>query len=181
MLWFIWFSGTTGVLLRKVNGTAIIQLPSKQQVQVSLSFWIKIPPAVLKPWSALNWMLSSQHTHRYWRPAWWLLDACPTSTTINGSLAKPAATAGSASALRAACGREREAGQDARLNRCLRWRSTSTFPPSPLRNTLDCLLSLAYDEIMFGYKVWIKTSLYRRLKILLNTTACESMERNKTI
>lgn len=30
------FAGTSGVLLRKVNGTAIVQLPSKQQVQVSL-------------------------------------------------------------------------------------------------------------------------------------------------
>lgn len=30
------FEGTSGVLLRKVNGTAIVQLPSKQQVQVRL-------------------------------------------------------------------------------------------------------------------------------------------------
>lgn len=34
---FILFAGTSGVLLRKVNGTAIVQLPSKQQVQVRLS------------------------------------------------------------------------------------------------------------------------------------------------
>lgn len=34
---FISFAGTSGVLLRKVNGTAIVQLPSKQQVQVRLS------------------------------------------------------------------------------------------------------------------------------------------------
>lgn len=34
---FSLFEGTSGVLLRKVNGTAIVQLPSKQQVQVRLS------------------------------------------------------------------------------------------------------------------------------------------------
>ncbi|XP_032408551.1 large ribosomal subunit protein uL2m [Xiphophorus hellerii] len=32
---YIRAAGTSGVLLRKVNGTAIVQLPSKQQVQVS--------------------------------------------------------------------------------------------------------------------------------------------------
>nr|XP_019969602.1 PREDICTED: 39S ribosomal protein L2, mitochondrial-like [Paralichthys olivaceus] len=31
---YIRAAGTSGVLLRKVNGTAIVQLPSKQQVQV---------------------------------------------------------------------------------------------------------------------------------------------------
>ena len=78
-------------------------------------------------------MLSSwrTHTHRYWRPAWWRWDACPTSTITNGSSAKPVAIAGSAFALQAACGRGREAGPGARSNRCLRWRVTSTCPQSP--------------------------------------------------
>ncbi|CAB1338697.1 unnamed protein product [Coregonus sp. 'balchen'] len=31
---YIRAAGTSGVLLRKVNGTAIVQLPSKQQIQV---------------------------------------------------------------------------------------------------------------------------------------------------
>ncbi|KAG8547049.1 hypothetical protein GDO81_029217, partial [Engystomops pustulosus] len=35
--YFIRAAGTCGVLLRKVNGTAIVQLPSKRQVQVSVS------------------------------------------------------------------------------------------------------------------------------------------------
>lgn len=37
--------GTSGILLRKVNGTAIIQLPSKRQVQVRLCggrLWVKV-------------------------------------------------------------------------------------------------------------------------------------------
>lgn len=41
------FPGTSGVLLRKVNGTAIVQLPSKRQVQVrssTLRFVTKKPP-----------------------------------------------------------------------------------------------------------------------------------------
>lgn len=33
-------SGTCGVLLRKVNGTAIIQLPSKRQMQVCA--WVQV-------------------------------------------------------------------------------------------------------------------------------------------
>lgn len=45
---FFFIPGTSGVLLRKVNGTAIVQLPSKRQVQVrssALRFVIKKPPA----------------------------------------------------------------------------------------------------------------------------------------
>lgn len=95
--------------------------------------WIKTSLVTLKRYISLNRVLSSWH--RYWRPAWSQWDACPTLTTINGSSAKPVATVGSAFALRAACGREREAGQDARLNRCLRWRVTSTCRQSRLNNS----------------------------------------------
>lgn len=150
----VWFAGTSGVLLRKVNGTAIIQLPSKQQVQVRLS-GLRIH---LSGKNRILLWTKCRHldTHRCWRPAWSQWDACPTLTTTNRSLAKPVAIAGSAFALRAACGREREAGQDARLNRCLRWRATSTCPQSRLNNTTwawTCsgleivVITLYYDDI----------------------------------
>lgn len=55
---FSLLEGTSGVLLRKVNGTAIVQLPSKQQVQVRL-------PGLrlrMKLYSALNWKRLCTHT-----------------------------------------------------------------------------------------------------------------------
>lgn len=139
---FSLLKGTSGVLLRKVNGTAIVQLPSKQQVQVSL-------PGLrlrIKLYSDLNWkwnwkrLCTHTHTHRSWRRAWWRWDGCPTLTTIKRSSAKPDAIAGSASGPRAACGRGREAGLDARSNLCLRWRVTSTCPPSLLNNATGDML-----------------------------------------
>lgn len=109
--------------------------------------WIKTLLVMSKCYFSLNRVSSSWR--RCWRPAWSQWDACPTLTTINGSLAKLVATVGLAFDLQAACGREREAGQDARLNRCLRWRVTSTYPQSQLNNTTvdmfgtrDCRLLL---------------------------------------
>lgn len=130
-----WFSGTSGVLLRKVNGTAIVQLPSKRQVQVMSSTLRLVEKLQIYIYILTGAILL--HSHRYWRLALWRWDACPTSITINGSLAKLAATAGSASAPRAACGSGREAGRDARLNHCHRWRVLSTCPRLQPNNGLN--------------------------------------------
>lgn len=67
---FVWISGTSGVLLRKVNGTAIVRLPSKQQVQVSQIQNMKtIHRNVFVPRNVLIKMLPVV-VGRCWRPAW---------------------------------------------------------------------------------------------------------------
>ena len=47
-------AGTCGVLLRKVNGTAIVQLPSKRQMQVEKPSCPCPGRAAVHPWGGLQ-------------------------------------------------------------------------------------------------------------------------------
>lgn len=71
-------AGTCGVLLRKVNGTAIVQLPSKRHMQVGEP--CRPCPDNL---GASGEAHSSFPSPRCWRPAWPQWAACPTSTTTS--------------------------------------------------------------------------------------------------
>lgn len=76
-------AGTCGVVLRKVNGTAIVQLPSKRHMQVKERCC---------PWhDSLGTQLcvpregcSSSLSPRCWRPVWPRWAACPTWITTSG-------------------------------------------------------------------------------------------------
>lgn len=72
-------AGTCGVLLRKVNGTAIVQLPSKRHMQVG-------EPCCPCPddLGASREIHSSFPSSRCWRRAWPQWAACPMLTTTSG-------------------------------------------------------------------------------------------------
>lgn len=174
--------GTSGVLLRKVNGTAIVQLPSKQQVQVRLSGL----GLCMKGYSALYWNAVYPHTRTQ------VLETCMVTVGRVSNIDHDKEIIGKA-------GRNRWLGirpSSGLWQRKGGWAGRKIKPLPPMKSYVN-LPSISAKWCKSG-RVWdcahppwirkkkrkIKMScLYRRLKMyfLLSTTACESMERNKTI